>query len=435
MKITVIGTGYVGLVNGACLADLGNDVVCLDIDEKKISMLKDGKIPIYEPGLEPIVKKNVEKGRLTFTTNPKEAIESADIIYICVGTPTSGNDGGADMSYVFSAAKSIGTHMNGYKIVIDKSTVPVGTADQVKRIIEEQQTEHEFDVVSCPEFLKEGSAVRDFMAPDRTVIGVNSEKAKEILAILYKPLERTDRPVLFCDVKSAEMIKYASNAMLATRISFMNELSALCEKVDANIKMVAKGMGLDSRIGHRFLQAGLGYGGSCFPKDVRALVHMMRENECSSGILEAVDNTNERQKTKALPKIKQLVGDLQGKTIGILGLSFKPKTDDIREAPALVLINQLIKEGANVKAYDPIAAENVKARMTHDKLEIVDDPYTAIEGAHGAVLVTEWDEFRSLNYPQIKEKMAEANFVDGRNVHDSKYMRKLGFNYLSIGRP
>ncbi|MBT3406677.1 UDP-glucose/GDP-mannose dehydrogenase family protein [Candidatus Woesearchaeota archaeon] len=436
MKITVIGTGYVGLVNGAGLADLGNEVTCLDIDDEKISQLNAGKIPIYEPELESVVKKNKKNGRLKFTTNSKEAIEQSSIIYICVGTPTSGNDKSADMSYIFSAAKDIGTYINDYKIIINKSTVPVGTADQVKRIIKENQTnDSEFVVVSCPEFLKEGTAVNDFRNPDRIVIGVDDKKAKEILTELYKPFETLNKPILFCNVRSAEMIKYASNAMLATRISFMNELSALCEKLNADVKMVSKGMGLDSRIGSKFLQAGLGYGGSCFPKDARALVHMMRENECSSGILEAVDSANERQKTRALPKIKKLIDDLEGKTICILGLAFKPETDDIREAPSLVLINQLVKEGAKVTAYDPVASENIKKAIKYDNLKITNDPYSAADGSHGIILVTEWNEFKELDYKRIQKSMKTACFVDCRNLLDPEEMRKMGFIYSSIGRP
>ncbi len=346
MKIAVIGTGYVGLVLGTCLAELGNEIFCVDVDSEKIANLNKGIIPIYEPGLEELVKRNARERRLFFTTDIKKAIEDSTVIFIAVGTPQS-SSGAADLSAVKAVAAEIGKYMNNYKVVVNKSTVPVGTADLVKRIIKENQAKAiEFDVVSNPEFQREGTAVRDFMVPDRVVIGADSEKAKEIMISIYKAIARTDRPIVITDPRSAELIKYASNAMLSTRISFMNELSHLCEKTGADIKEVARGMGLDNRIGPRFLQAGVGYGGSCFPKDTRALISMLKENSCEPRILEAVDYVNEKQKLSLTPKIKKLVPELNGKTIAVWGLAFKPKTDDIREAPSILVIRELLKEGA-----------------------------------------------------------------------------------------
>ncbi len=429
MRITMIGTGYVGLTTGACLSNLGHDVICLDIDEIKIAMLNKGEMPIYEPGLKELVLANVEEGRIRFTTDTKFAIESSDIIFIAVGTP-EGEDGSADLKYVLAVAESIGKHMNSYKLIVNKSTVPVGTAERVRAAIR-KHTDHEFDICSNPEFLREGSAIRDFLSPDRVVVGVDTEKAKEQMVKVYRSIERTGNPILITDIESSEMIKYASNAMLATRISFMNQLAPLCEKVGADIKEVAKGMGLDKRIGPRFLQAGVGYGGSCFPKDVKALIKTLKNNSCDASILESVDNVNDIQKTYIIPKVVGLLGEVQGKKIGILGLSFKPKTDDMREAPSIVIIKELQKLGAKITAFDPVAEHESKKYIN---ISYSDSPYSAVEGAECLILVTEWDEFRELDFGKIRSLMAKPNIVDGRNIYEPKEMRALGFNYISVGR-
>ncbi|MBT4824918.1 UDP-glucose/GDP-mannose dehydrogenase family protein [Candidatus Woesearchaeota archaeon] len=430
MRITMVGTGYVGLTTGACLANLGNDVICLDIDEKKIATLNNGKMPIYEPGLKELVLRNVEEGRLRFTTETKYAIESSDIIFIAVGTP-EGEDGSADLKYVLAVAESIGKFANGYKLVVNKSTVPVGTAEKVRETIK-LHVQQEFDVCSNPEFLREGNAIRDFLNPDRVVVGVDNGKATEMMIKIYKGIERTGNPIMITDIKSAELIKYASNGMLATRISFMNQLASLCEKMGADIKQVAKGMGLDSRIGPRFLQAGVGYGGSCFPKDVKALMETLKNNNCDSSILDAVDNVNEKQKLYVIPQITSLLGDVNGKKIALWGLAFKPKTDDMREAPSIVITKELQKLGAKIIAFDPIAQEESKKHLTN--LEYGKTPYETVEGADCLVVVTEWDEFRHLDFKKVKSLMAQPNIIDGRNVYEPKEMRELGFNYLSIGR-
>lgn len=432
MKITMIGTGYVGLTTGTCFANLGNDVICLDIDERRISSLNKGIMPFYEPGLKEMVEINVREKRMTFTTDAKKAIHDSEIIFITVGTP-SGDDGSADLSYVFSAAEMIGKNMNNYKVIVDKSTVPVGTADKVRRLIHENVPKGiEFDVVSNPEFLREGQALKDFMMPDRVVIGAESEKAKGIMVKLYRPLERTGKPIIVCDVKSAEIIKYASNAMLATRISFMNEVSHLCEKVGADVKMVAKGMGYDTRIGPRFLQAGIGYGGSCFPKDVKAMAYTLNQHGCDSTIMDSVDKVNEMQKEHMAKKIKSVMPELDGKTIAIWGLAFKPKTDDIREAPALNIIKSLIKYGAKVNAFDPVAKENAKKIFTN--VAYFDTPYDTINRCDALVICTEWDEFRELDKEKMKNMMNRPLIFDGRNIYEPEEMRQAGFEYHSIGR-
>ena len=430
MKITVIGTGYVGLVAGTCLAELGNDVICLDIDQSKIDNLNNNIMPIYEPGLKELVDRNKKESRLKFTTDKEQAIQDSQVIFIAVGTPM-GENHEADLRFVKSVAEDIGKYMQEYKVIVDKSTVPVGTADKVKAIIKENQTQPiEFDVVSNPEFLREGSAIKDFQNPDRVIIGSESEKAKELMTQIYKAVARTGRPILHTDVKSAELIKYASNAMLATRISFMNELSHLAEKVGADIKKVAQGMGLDTRIGPRFLQAGVGYGGSCFPKDVQALIQTLKNNGCHSKILTAVEDANQLQKLSLLPKLKKLLPDLKDKTIAIWGLAFKPKTDDIREAPALVIIDQLIKEGAKINAFDPIAEKNAKKLFPDIKYS--SNPYDSLENADALIIVTEWDEFRQLYKEKIKELLNTPNIIDGRNIWEPKEMEK--FNYIGVGR-
>lgn len=432
MKIAVIGCGYVGLVTGACLANLGNDVICVDIDDEKISSLRKGVIPFFEPGLRDLVEMNLAQKRLMFTTDSELAIKNSEVIFIAVGTP-SDYEGRADLSAIFAVAEQIARYMDSYNVIVVKSTVPVGTTYKLRDFIKQKMKKQvEFGVVSNPEFLREGEAVQDFMVPDRVVIGTDNGKAKDILLSIYKAIERTGRPILVTDVKSAEMIKYAANAMLAARISFMNELSHLCEKVGADVKTIAKGIGLDGRIGPRFLQAGIGYGGSCFPKDVRALVHMMGEHGCSSVLMESVDAVNEKQKVSVIAKIRKLVPDLRGKRVAVWGLSFKPKTDDIREAPSVVIINELLKLGAEVHAFDPVAERN--ARRVLNGVHYTETPFGALEGAHCVVIVTEWDLFRELDKNRMKQLMAEPNIVDGRNIYEPEEMRSLGFNYIGIGR-
>ncbi len=432
MKVTIIGTGYVGLVVGACLADMGHEIMCLDVDKKKIDNLNKGILPIFESGLKAVIGRNEADKRISFTIDKEKAIGFAEMIFIAVGTP-QGDDNKADLKYVKQVAADIGKHMKDYKVVVDKSTVPVGTAELVREIIKKsQETPIEFDVVSNPEFLREGNAIKDFMNADRVVVGYDTPKAKEKMEKLYRTFVRTFRPIVFVDLKSAEIIKYASNCMLATRISFMNELAKLCEKVGADIKKVAAGMGFDHRIGPYFLQAGIGYGGSCFPKDVRAFIEIGKENGVNFSILKAVEAINEEQKISLLPKIKKLVGDLKGKKIALWGLAFKPKTDDMREAPSLVLVEQLQKEGAKIAAFDPIAKENAKKVMKN--VDFVDDQYKVLKDASCLVVVTEWDEFRNFSFEKTKQLMKEPNIVDGRNVYDPEDMEEAGFNYISVGR-
>ncbi len=428
MKITVIGVGYVGLVTGACFSDLGNDVICLDVDSSKIENLNKGIMPIYEQGLKDLVNLNVQQERLTFTTDVKFAIENSDVIFIAVGTPQD-EEGKADLKYVKEVAKTIGTYMNTYKVIVNKSTVPVGTGDLVKSIIK-NETDHEFDVVSNPEFLKEGAAIKDFMTPDRVVLGVENEKSKEIMLRLYKSLERVGKPIVLTDVRSAELIKYASNAMLATRISFMNELSRLSEKVNADIKKVARGIGLDDRIGPRFLHAGVGYGGSCFPKDIRALINTGKENQVNLKILQAVDDVNEEQKKSIVPKVSKLVGDLSGKKIAVWGLAFKPKTDDVRDAPALVIVKELLDKGCIVFAFDPVAQHNFSSLVSG--VEYAENPYDILQDADCLLILTEWDLFRELDFDKVKSLMKNLNLVDGRNIYDPEEMKE--FNYIGVGR-
>lgn len=432
MKIAVVGCGYVGLVTGACLANLGNDVICVDIDDEKVSNLRKGVIPFFEPGLRDLVEMNLAQKRLMFTTDSELAIKNSEVIFIAVGTP-SGKEGKADLSAVFAVADHMAKYLDSYRIVIVKSTVPVGTVHKIRDYIRQKMKKPvDFDVASNPEFLREGEAVNDFMMPDRIVIGVDNGKARDAMLALYRPVERTGKPILITDVKSSELIKYASNAMLAARISFMNELSHLCEKVGADVKVIAKGIGLDSRIGPRFLQAGVGYGGSCFPKDVRALIEVMKEHGCDSRLLESVEGVNEAQKRSLLPKIQRLVPDLAGKKVAVWGLSFKPKTDDMREAPSIVIVKELQKLGAAVSAFDPVSERN--ARHIFENVHYADTPFGALEGAHCLVVVTEWDLFRELDKDRMKKLMAEPNVVDGRNVYEPGEMRSLGFNYVGVGR-
>ena len=433
MKISILGSGYVGLITGVCFADLGNDVICVDIDENKIEKLNKGIMSIYEPGLKELCIRNIQSKRLKFTTNTKEGIQNSDIIFIAVGTPP-GKDYRADLSFVKAVAKDIGKYMNSYKIIVNKSTVPVGTGDMVKNIIlDNQQTCYEFDVISNPEFLKKGTAIKDFTNPDRIVIGTDSEKAKEVMHKLYQGIIRADKPILFTDIRSAEIIKYASNAMLATRISFMNEVAKLCENAGGDIKIITKGIGLDNRIGPRFLQAGLGYGGSCFSKDVNALRMTMEEFGVNSRILPAVNYINKDQKQSAVPKVMQLLPDIKDKNIAIWGLAFKPKTDDMRGAPSLTIIKELKRLGANIQVFDPEAQDNAK-KLLPQGIRYCSTPYEALENADCLVLVTEWNEFRNLNKENMKSIMRQPNIVDGRNVWNPQEMKNEGFNYIGVGR-
>lgn len=429
MKIAILGAGYAGLTVGTCLANLGNEVTCIDVDQNKIEKLNNLELPIYEPGLLDILKLNVEEERQFFTTDISK-LTSAEVIYIAVGTP-QGDDGNADLKYVDSAAKSIGENINGYKVIVIKSTVPVGTADRVKRIIK-QVSGFDVDVVSNPEFLREGAAVKDFMNPERVVVGCSSEKAKETMTQIYKSLERAGRPIVFTDNKSAELIKYAANAFLATKISFINEVANFCEVAGADVKAVAKGIGLDSRIGTRFLQAGLGYGGSCFPKDVQALIKQGKDLGHSFRIIESAHDVNRKQRFRAVSKLQKLIPDLKDKKIAIWGLAFKPKTDDIREAPSLSIIDELLKFGASVRAFDPVAQQSVA--KIFPEVEFSKTPYGAAKDCHALIICTEWDQFRELDIAKLKDSMLELNIVDGRNVFSPVEMREHGFNYVGMGR-
>ena len=431
MKIAIIGTGYVGLVAGAGFANLGNEVICFDIDKAKIDQLSGGVMTIYEPGLEEIHQRNLKTGRLTFTTDGIKAVQESDIIFICVGTPENEQQE-ADLTAVQAAAKTIGRYMNSYKIVANKSTVPVGTADLVKKIIDQNQQEKiEFDVVANPEFLREGAAVKDFENPDRIVIGTDSKNAEEIMTSLYRSRARTDRPIMVTGIRSAEIIKYASNAMLATRISFMNQIAYLCEKTGADIKEVAKGMGFDNRIGPRFLQAGVGFGGSCFPKDVKALIETLKQNDCDFDLFEAVNRINDTQKNIAVEKLKTVL-EINDRTIAVWGISFKPKTDDIRDAPALIIIRALQKLGAKIHACDPVAIKN--AEKVLDDVKFFEDPYESIRDCEALIVATEWNEFRNLDMRAVKILLKNPIIIDGRNIYDPKEMRALGFKYMGIGR-
>lgn len=431
MDICVIGTGYVGLVAGACLADMGNNVICVDNNEAKISQLKNGIIPIYEPSLEELVKANVLENRLEFSTDLKSAVEKSLVCFIAVGTP-QGEDGSADLQYVFNVAKSIATSMNDYKVIVDKSTVPVGTAEKVSEIIK-ANTKYDFDVVSNPEFLKQGNAVNDFLSPDRVVIGSNSDKATQIMQEIYAPFFRTGNRVIVMDVKSAEMTKYASNAFLAVKISYANEIANLCEKVGANAEMVRVGMTTDSRIGNKFLFAGLGYGGSCFPKDVKALIKTGLENDCEMSIIKSADETNKKQRLLFLDKITNKFGkNLTGKTFAVWGLAFKPKTNDMREAPAITIINELLNRGAKVQTYDPKASEEAKFYF-QNKITYAKNSYEALENADALILLTEWNEFRRPDFDKIKELLNNPVIFDGRNQYNGSKLVEKGFDYTCIG--
>ncbi|MBI3051418.1 UDP-glucose/GDP-mannose dehydrogenase family protein [Candidatus Woesearchaeota archaeon] len=432
MRISVIGCGYVGLVTGACLANLGNEVTCMDIDRERIEKLNQGILPFYEPGLRDLVELNSREGRLRFTVDVKRAVHDSDIIFIAVNTPSAA-DGSGDMSYVLAAAREIGAAMDSYKVVVVKSTVPVGSSSKIREAIAaSQRSKLAFDVVSNPEFLREGEAVHDFMLPDRVIIGAESEAAKKIMIDIYKPIERTGRPIMVTDINTAELVKYVSNAMLATRISFMNEVSRLCEAVGADVKVVAKGIGLDSRIGPRFLQAGAGYGGSCFPKDVKALVHMLKSRSLPAGILDGVDRMNELQKAYVARKVLGVLGDPKGKKVAVWGLSFKPKTDDMRDAPSIVIISELQRHGVQVAVFDPVAMNN--ARKLLKNVEYASNPYEAAKAADCIVVVTEWDEFRELDRVRLKSLMNSPSIVDARNIYEPDEMRAHGFGYVGIGR-
>jgi len=436
MKISMIGTGYVGLVSGTCFSEMGVITSCLDIDEKKIADLKNGIMPIWEPGLEEMVRRNYEKSRLSFTTNMAESIEDAQACFIAVGTPPD-EDGSADLQYVLSVAREIGKNIKNYMVVITKSTVPIGTAEKVRLTISEEIKKRnvniEFDVASNPEFLKEGDAIEDCLHPDRIVVGIDSDRAKDIMDRLYKPFVLNGHPIIYMDIPSAELTKYAANAMLATKISFMNDIANFCEKVGADINSIRRGIGSDRRIGPYFIYPGTGYGGSCFPKDVKAIIRTADENNYSLEILKAVEDVNDRQKETLYHKaVKHFDGNLKSKKFAIWGLSFKPNTDDMREAPSLVLIDKLLAAGAEVIAYDPVAIHEAKRKLG-DKILFTDDPYKAIEGADAMFLVTEWTEFRVLNYP-VLEKMKDKVIFDGRNIYDPEEVRSKGFKYYSIGR-
>ena len=445
MRICIIGTGYVGMVTGACLAETGNQVWCVDIDAEKVKSLSEGKIPIYEPGLEDIIKRNITQGRLHFIDSLEKGLQHAVVVFIAVGTPQL-SGGSADLSAVFSVARDIGKYMSEYRLVVLKSTVPVGTTNAVSRLIREQLANRnmeslEMDIAFCPEFLKEGSSVADFMRPDRIVVGADNTRTVELLRELFSPYiarENQEARLLTMSIVAAELTKYAANAMLATRISFMNELARFCEKIGADIEQVRRGVGSDTRIGSSFLYAGIGYGGSCFPKDVKALISSAREYGCDLKILEAVELVNTEQKTLLFHKITQVYGNnLTGKAFSIWGLSFKPKTDDIREAPSIPLISSLLTAGAKIYAYDPVAINNVRMHFgtTCESLEFTDDPYDALSGADALILVTEWPMFRRPDFDRIRNELKKPVIFDGRNQYDLVSMRKMGIEYYAIGRP
>lgn len=436
MKIAVVGSGYVGLVTGTCFAEVGIDVVCVDIDQKKIDKLKEGIIPIFEPGLEEMVHRNMSKGRLSFTTSLAEALAGCEVLFIAVGTPPD-EDGSADLKYVISVARECGRHMKDYLLVVTKSTVPVGTAAKVRGALQEELDKRgvdiPFDVASNPEFLKEGAAIEDFLKPDRIVVGLDSPRAEELMKSLYKPFTLNGHPVIFMDITSAEMTKYAANSMLATKISFMNDMANLCEIVGADINMVRKGIGSDSRIGNKFIYPGIGYGGSCFPKDVKALIQTAEGYRYELRVLKAVEAVNHDQKSVLFNKIHHYFGgDLKGKTIAVWGLSFKPQTDDMREAPSLVIIRKLLEAGARVKAYDPVAMNEAKHHLA-DSIIYAEDQYDALIDADGLALVTEWPEFRFPNFNIVKKLLNRAVVFDGRNIYDRTEMKRNGFDYFCIG--
>ena len=436
MNIAIVGTGYVGLVSGACFAEMGIDVTCVDINPEKIKCLLNGEIPIYEPGLDDLVKQNVEAGRLHFTTDLTTCLDNVEVVFSAVGTPPD-EDGSADLQYVLEVARTFGRNIKKYTILVTKSTVPVGTAKKVKAVIEEELTKRgeqiDFEVASNPEFLKEGAAIKDFMSPDRVVVGVESDRAKKVMERLYRPFQMNNYRLYFMDIPSAEMTKYAANAMLATRISFMNDIANLCDLVGANVDMVRKGIGADTRIGSKFLYPGCGYGGSCFPKDVKALAHTAREYGYTMGVIEAVEAVNERQKEIVVKKLQDKLGTLRGKTIALWGLAFKPETDDMREAPALVVIEKLLEAGASVKVYDPVAMDECRRRIG-DRVVYCKDMYDVVIDADALAVLTEWKEFRIPSWSVIKRVMKQPVLVDGRNIYSKDEVIAEGFEYAAIGK-
>lgn len=436
MNIAIVGTGYVGLVSGACFAEMGIDVTCVDIDPEKVKCLLEGEIPIYEPGLEELVRRNVEAGRLHFTTDLLPCLDNVEVVFSAVGTPPD-EDGSADLQYVLEVARTFGRNIKKYTILVTKSTVPVGTAKKVKAVIEEELTERgeqiDFEVASNPEFLKEGAAIKDFMSPDRVVVGVESDRAKKVMERLYRPFQMNNYRLYFMDIPSAEMTKYAANAMLATRISFMNDIANLCDLVGANVDMVRKGISADTRIGSKFLYPGCGYGGSCFPKDVKALARTAREYGYTMGVIEAVEAVNERQKEIVVKKLQDKLGTLRGKTIALWGLAFKPETDDMREAPALVVIEKLLEAGASVKVYDPVAMDECRRRIG-DRVVYCKDMYDVVIDADALAVLTEWKEFRIPSWSVIKRVMKQSVLVDGRNIYSKDEVIAEGFEYAAIGK-
>jgi UDPglucose 6-dehydrogenase len=432
MRVAMIGTGYVGLVSGACFADFGHEVTCIDKDEGKIARLHEGKMPIYEPGLDVLVARNVEAGRLSFAVDGSAAIRTADAVFIAVGTPSRRGDGYADLSFVYAAAQEIAPLLDGFTVVVTKSTVPVGTGDEIEAILREARPDAQFAVVSNPEFLREGAAIEDFKRPDRVVVGIEDERARAVMSELYRPLNLNETPVLYTSRRSSELIKYAANAFLAMKITFINEVADLCEAVSADVQQVARGIGLDKRIGSKFLHAGPGYGGSCFPKDTLALIHTAQDAKAPLSLIEATAAANTRRKRAMSGKIADaLSGDLAGKTIGVLGLTFKPNTDDMRDAPSLDIVPALQAMGARVQAYDP---EGHEARQMLRGVDFKNGPYEALEGADCAVIITEWDEFRALDLERVKEVMRRPLMVDLRNVYKPDELRPRGFTYVSVGR-
>ena len=436
MRVAMIGTGYVGLVSGACFADFGHSVVCVDKDVSKIERLKAGEIPIFEPGLDDLVAKNVEAGRLSFTTDAKDAIADADAVFIAVGTPSRRGDGHADLSYVYAAAEEIASLMNGFTVVVTKSTVPVGTGDEVEAIIRKTRPDADFAVVSNPEFLREGAAIKDFKIPDRVVVGTDDERAREVMRELYRPLFLNETPILFTSRRTSELIKYAANAFLAVKITFINEMADLCEAVGANVQEVSRGIGLDGRIGRKFLNAGPGYGGSCFPKDTLALTKTANDHNTPVRIVDTVVEVNAARKRAMAHKIvKAMGGDVSGKTIGVLGLAFKQNTDDMRDAPSLDIIPALVEAGAKVRAYDPESMHEAQKLLTDVDIDYAESAYGAIEGADAMVIITEWDQFRALDLDRVKSLLSTNTVVDLRNIYSPEDMEKRGFSYTSVGRP
>lgn len=433
MNVVMIGAGYVGLVSGACFAEFGANVTCVDVDEAKITALREGNIPIYEPGLDDLVQRNTQARRLQFSTRYEDCVAAADLVFIAVGTPARRGDGYADLKYVYAAATDVAAHLQGYTLIVDKSTVPVGTAREVKRLIAAANPDADFDVASNPEFLREGSAINDFMRPDRVVLGVETARAEKLLRELYRPLNLIETPILVTDLESAEITKYAANAFLATKISFINEIAQLCEKVGGDVHAVARGMGLDGRIGRKFLHAGPGYGGSCFPKDTRAMIQMAKDAGTSSRIVEAVVAVNEATKLRMVVKIEDVMGSVAGKTIAVLGLTFKPETDDMRDAPSLTILPELLNRGANIKAHDPHGMDEARKKLP-DTIQYAGNIDDAVRDADAVVLMTEWNQYRGLDLDKLRLLMRGTVFVDLRNVYERSMMQAHGFTYSCVGR-